>query len=101
VPLDQVKQLSDLVGFHLALDFLKVEQLRDVGMGEDVMTFYKSGRAPYSKRSWVKIRQIGTLSVERIRKKLRRVSRGSPPGGWLPGGLDGGHGCHIEKPLTA
>jgi hypothetical protein len=32
-----MKQLSDLVGFHLALDFLKVEQFRNVGMGEDVV----------------------------------------------------------------
>ena len=38
MPLDQVKQLPDLIGFHLALYFLMVEHLRDIGMDEDVVT---------------------------------------------------------------
>ena len=38
MPFDQVEQLPDLVGFHLALYFLKVEEFRNVGMGKDVMT---------------------------------------------------------------
>ena len=35
---DQVKQLSNLVGFHLTLHFLKIQELRNVRMGEDVVT---------------------------------------------------------------
>jgi hypothetical protein len=33
-----LKQLLDLVGFHLALHFLKVEEFRAIGMGENVVT---------------------------------------------------------------
>ena len=38
MPFDQVEQLPDLVGFHLALHFLEVEEFRNVGMSEDVVT---------------------------------------------------------------
>lgn len=38
MPFHQVKQLPDLVGFHLAPHFLKVEEFRNVGMDKDVMT---------------------------------------------------------------
>jgi hypothetical protein len=33
-----VEQLPDLVGFHLALHFLKVEEFRNVGMSKNVVT---------------------------------------------------------------
>ena len=38
MPFHQVKQLPDLVGFHLAPHLLKVEEFRNVGMDKDVMT---------------------------------------------------------------
>jgi len=49
MPFDQMKQLPDLVGFHLAPHFLKVEKFRYVGVGKDMMTALDS-LDPKSKR---------------------------------------------------
>ncbi len=81
MPFHQVKQLPDLVWFHLAPHFLKVEEFRNVGMDKDVMTALDS-LDPKSKR-FCQPEKIAKPHIVRSRqdsfeKSSRSHSTGNP-----------------------
>lgn len=43
--LDELEQLSDLIGLRLAVDLLGIQELRDTGVHEDVMIYDKDEMA--------------------------------------------------------
>lgn len=45
MPLDELEQLSDLIGLRLAVDLLGIQELRDTGVHEDVMASAYTGEA--------------------------------------------------------
>ena len=45
MPLDELEQLSDLIGLRLAVDLLEIQELRDTGVHEDVMIYDKDEMA--------------------------------------------------------
>ncbi len=81
---DQVKQLPDLLGFHLALHFLKIQELRDIRMGEDVVaSLYALDTKSKRFRQPQKIAKphIVRSHEDSLEKPLRSHPTKYPPGG--------------------